>query len=104
MADRVQDEQPTTIEFAPIPTWRGPRPTIMNVQAAKDLFFRYDGSRFYMSRDGAEGDYQEAGIPPEVEAAWLEELKRAKLCLLSQKGNWRVLGFFLHHADFGHLA
>ena len=48
----------------------------MDLQSARDLFFRYDGSRFYMSRDGVEADYQEAGVPPEVETTWLEELKR----------------------------
>ena len=76
----------------------------MDLQAARDLFFRYDGSRFYMSRDGMEADYQEAGVPPQVETTWLKELKRDKLRLLARKGNWRVLDFFLHHADFGHLA
>jgi hypothetical protein len=76
----------------------------MDMREAKELFCRYDGSRFYMSRDGREADYQEAGVPPEVEATWLEELKRDKLRLLSQKGNWQVLDFFLNHADLGHLA
>jgi len=57
-----------------------------------------------MSRDGVEADYLEAGVPLEVEAAWLEELKHEKLRHLSQKGNWQVLYFFLHHSDLGHLA
>jgi hypothetical protein len=76
----------------------------MDLQEARGLFDRYDGSRFYMSRDGVEAAYLEAGVPREVESAWLEELKQDKLRLLSQEGNWRVLHFFLHHADFGHLA
>jgi hypothetical protein len=76
----------------------------MDMKEAKKLFVRYDGSRFYMSRDGVEADYMRARIPSEVEVTWLEELKRDKLRHLSQRGNWQVLHFFLHHADLGHLA
>lgn len=83
-------------EFHPVP--------IMDMQEAKELFFQYDGSRCYMSRDGRETDYLEAGVPREVEVTWLEELKRDKLRLLSEKGNWRVVYFFLDHGDLGHLA
>lgn len=76
----------------------------MDMQAAKELFFRYDGSVFYMSRDGVDADYREAGIPRDVEAVWLDEMKSDKLRLLSQKGNWRIVYFFHHHSDLGHLA
>jgi hypothetical protein len=76
----------------------------MDMQEAKKLFFQYDGSRFYMSRDGVESDYLKAAVPPGVEATWLEELKRDKLRHLSRRGNWQVLHFFLHHADLGHLG
>lgn len=76
----------------------------MDLQEARELFVRYEGSRFYISRDGMEADYLEAGVPVEAEAAWLAELKHEKLRRLSQEGNWQVLHFFLHHADLGHLA
>jgi hypothetical protein len=76
----------------------------MNRQEAKKLFLQYDGSRFFMSRDGVESDYLGAGVPRKVEKTWLEELKRKKLRQLSKKGNWWVLCFFRHHEDLGHLA
>lgn len=76
----------------------------MDLREAKELFFRYDGSRFFMSRDGVEAEYLGAKVPARVEAEWLTELKRAKLHLLSRAGDWTALSFFLHHADFGHLA
>ena len=76
----------------------------MDLQEARQLFDQYDGSRFYMSRDGVETAYLEAGIPSELEGDWLEELKRDKLRHLSQKGNWRVPHFLLHHSDLGYLA
>ncbi len=76
----------------------------MDMHEAKKLFFRYDGSRFYMSRDGVEGDYLNAGVPPEAEAAWLKELTQDKLRLITQDGNWWVLHFLNYHADTGHLA
>ena len=76
----------------------------MNMQEAKELFFQYDGSRFYMSRDGVEADYLKAGVAPEAEAAWLRELTLDKLRLLSREGNYKVLQFLNHHADVGHLA
>ena len=76
----------------------------MDMQEAKKLFFQYDGSLFYMSRDGVEADYLKAGIPPEAETAWLMELTQDKLRLLSQEGNWIVLHFLNDHEDIGHLA
>jgi hypothetical protein len=75
----------------------------MDTQEAKGLFFRYDGSRFYMSRDGVEAGYLEAGVPPEAEAAWLRELTCDKLRFLSHGGNWAVLHFLNHHSDVGYL-
>ena len=74
------------------------------MKKAKGLFFRYDGSRFYMSRDGVEADYLNAEVPPEAEAAWLRELTQDKLRLLSEEGNWWVIRFLNYHADTGHLA
>jgi hypothetical protein len=76
----------------------------MDLQEAEELFRRYDGSRFFMSRDGREEEYREAGVPREIEAGWLEQLKLDRLRLLSQEGNWQVLAFFLHHSDLGRLA
>jgi hypothetical protein len=76
----------------------------MDREEARSLFFAYDGSTFYMSRDGVEEAYRGAGVPPEVQSAWLEDLTEIKLRDLRQRGNWRVLHFLNHHADHGHIA
>jgi hypothetical protein len=71
---------------------------------ARELFFDYDGSRFYMSRDGVDAEYERSGVPPEVERAWLEDLTAKKLGLLAAPGNWSVVSFLVHHGDTRHLA
>src|SRR5262245_4643010 len=71
---------------------------------ARELFVTYDGSRFYMSRDGVEAEYERYGIPPEVERTWLDELTARKLELLPEPGNWAVVSFLLHHGDTRHLT
>jgi hypothetical protein len=76
----------------------------MDREEARRLFFAYDGSTFYMSRDGLEEEYRGARVPPEVESAWLEELTDMKLRDLHRSGNWRVLHFLNQHANHGHLA
>jgi hypothetical protein len=76
----------------------------MTLREAKKIFFEYDGSRFYMSRDGVETAYVNAGVPPKTEAAWLEKLTQQKLAALQLKGNWAAIHFLAHHGDYGHLA
>ena len=73
------------------------------MDAAKDLFFRYDGSWFYMSRDGVDREYAAYNIPRSTEKLWLKELTTKKLAALGDSGNWRVIHFLIHHADFAHL-
>jgi hypothetical protein len=75
-----------------------------NVERARRLFFKYDGSLFYMSRDGTDAEYVELRVPRRMERARLRELTRRKPAGLSRKGNWRVLNFRLHHSDYRHLA
>ena len=76
----------------------------MDMKEARRLFMTYDGSCFYMSRDGVEATYREAGVPPEVESAWLKELTHVRLRALPRKGNWKVLRFLNNRADYQHLA
>ena len=57
------------------------------MDAAKDLFFRYDGSLFYMSRDGADREYTQYDIPKSTEKLWLKELTAQKLAALHDSGN-----------------
>jgi len=70
---------------------------------ARELFIRYEGSRFYMSRDGLEASYLEHRVPKEVEARWLEELTAQRLRELSMSGNWRAVHFLIHQGDYRHV-
>ena len=76
----------------------------MNLKEAKKLYFAYDGSSFGMTRECVLDQYREAKVPPEVEAAWLEELTRDKLRLLSRRGDFMPLHFLMDHGNLGHLA
>ena len=64
------------------------------LEHARDLFIRYDGSSFYMSRDGADIQYQRYAVPNELEQKWLEEITTNKLDMLGTPGNWRVVHFY----------
>jgi hypothetical protein len=75
----------------------GPRHNDFSV--AKDMFFRHDGSRFYMSRNDVESAYLAYGVPEELERKWLGELTEQKLELLQSPGNWWSIDFLLHHRD-----
>jgi len=72
-------------------------------EAARRLYFEHDGSKFYMSRSGADGEYERYRVPSTLEAAWLEELTQARLEELDKRGNYRVVNFLLHHGDLRHL-
>lgn len=67
---------------------------------AKKLFFDYDGSRFYMSRDDVVDSYIQAQVPPQIEAQWLAELKVEKLAALEEPGNWKTVYFLQHHGMY----
>ncbi|OBF13540.1 hypothetical protein A5730_02645 [Mycobacterium sp. ACS4054] len=67
------------------------------------LFFQYDGSQFYMSRDGVEQEYLDCAVPGELEASWRRELTAAKLARLDQPGNWSTLDYLHHHNDTRYL-
>jgi ribosomal protein L40E len=70
---------------------------------ARDLFFKYDGSRFYMSRNDVEFDYLRFKVPKDLEEQWLAELAERKLALLDKPPNGGVLHYFWHHGDVRHL-
>jgi hypothetical protein len=75
----------------------------MNLSEAKKIFFQYDGSLFYMSRDGADSQYAEMNIPKETETLWLEELTSEKVESLKSSGNWHAIHFFINHDDHRHV-
>ena len=77
------------------------RPT--DLEAAREMFFAHDGSRFYMSRNDLEQRYLDYRVPRPVEAEWLAELTEEKLAALHERGNWRSVNFVLSHSDTRHL-
>lgn len=44
-----------------------------NLERARKLFFDYRCSRFFMSRDGADHEYDQCGVTAEQEAEWRKE-------------------------------
>lgn len=76
----------------------------MNHSRAKQLFFEYAGSRFYMSRNGVEDEYNLLDVPSDVENQWLKELTDAKLQLLDDRGNWKIVQYLLHHGETRHWS
>jgi hypothetical protein len=70
-----------------------------SMQRARELFFQYDGSGFYMSRDGVSGEYREYRVPPELERRWRQDLTAEKIAKLDQPGNWSTLNYLCHHND-----
>jgi len=75
----------------------------VNLDQAKKLFFKYDGSSFYMAHDGVAEEYRSANVPIEKEREWMADLTQQKLTALAEKGNWQVVHFLNHHRDYRHL-
>lgn len=71
---------------------------------ARELFRQYNGSRFYMSRDGVESTYLSFHVPKDTEAEWLAKLTAERLQQLNTPGNWGVVTFLLQHSDFRHVT
>ena len=43
------------------------------MERAKELFFKYNGNRFFMDREGDGSEYESYRVPKETEKAWAEE-------------------------------
>jgi hypothetical protein len=74
-----------------------------DTEKAKELFFKYDGSTFYMSRDGVEKEFYSYDIPDSLQKDWLTELREQKLSKLNERGNWTIIHFLNHHRQKGYL-
>jgi hypothetical protein len=74
-----------------------------SLEEAKRLFMNYDGSRFYMSRDGVEQKYRDYHIEPTIEQEWLGELERKRLAQLHDNPNWMTVYFFINRRDYRYL-
>lgn len=73
------------------------------VVAAGELFFRYDGSRFCMSRDDLEEEYLAHRVPDSLEVEWMRELTGQHARSLSGSYDWRALNCFPSHGDTSHV-
>lgn len=71
--------------------------------AARELFFRHDGSRFYMSRNGLEEEYLAHRVPKNLEVKWMRQLTEQHARSLSGSYDWWALNFFLSHRDTSHV-
>lgn len=78
-------------------------PQTQKLERAKRLFMEYDGSRFYMSRDGIENEYASYGVTVATEIEWIQELENEKLKKIEEKGNWKVVYFFTNRHDYRYL-
>jgi len=76
---------------------------VYSMDRPRELFFKYDGSRFYMSRDGVEEEYRSYEVPEQLRKEWLEELTATKLDMLDAGSNCSVVYFLLNHRDTRHL-
>ena len=50
-----------------------------DLAAARELLFQYEGSSFYMSRDGLEQEYLGHRVPKSLEAEWMRELTEQRM-------------------------
>lgn len=72
-------------------------------EAARALFFAYEGSAFYMSRDGRESEFESLRVPAETKRRWLDELTSERLAAIGEPGGWRSVNSLVHHELLGHL-
>ena len=70
---------------------------------AHELYIEFDGSEFYMSRDGVDVEFETLRVPRAKRREWMKELTAAYLQRLSEPGNWKSLSFFSHHWDYSHV-
>jgi hypothetical protein len=75
----------------------------VELEEAKEIYFQYQGSTFFMTRDGV--DYTMfLEVPHEVLTEWDAEIKDLELAKLGLPGNVEALSFLAHHGYFEHLG
>ena len=62
--------------------------TPKDLAAARDLFLQYEGSSFYMSRDGLKQEYVSHRVPRSLEAEWMRKLTEQRIGSLSASDDW----------------
>jgi hypothetical protein len=59
---------------------------IRDLRQAKALYFVYEGSEFYMSRNGVDGEFRDYAVPDEVRNDWEADLLAMNLVRLRTMG------------------
>lgn len=80
-----------------------PSVTPTDEAAARALFFAYEGSTFYMSRDGSDREFAAMQVPRALRERWLKEMTEERLASMGGPGGWRSVNFLWHHGVSGHL-
>lgn len=63
----------------------------MDLEKGKQIFFRFNGSRFHIDRE-CQDEYKKCRVPKNIELEWLEEIKINFLNKISvEKGNDKVV-------------
>lgn len=74
-----------------------------NLNKAKKLYFKYDGSQFYMSHDGADEKYNKYNISKEIESVWKEELIIQRMHEYEVSSNFMKLHTLIYYSRFNLL-
>jgi len=77
-----------------------------NLSKAKEIFFRFGGSFFHMSREGEYEKYEKFRISKEQEIKWLKETMDSKFNKLDIDNDFSILDFsdsITHHYYFEYV-
>lgn len=72
----------------------------MNIEKAKELFFRYSGNKFFMNNDGVLELYRQCNVSIEIEKEWL--FKMESECydeLIKEINNQSFVDLFIRYVD-----
>ena len=70
---------------------------------AKEIYFNFQGSRGYMSREFMLKTFDSYKVPPDLLGQWFEELENQHLSRLGEPGNYTVVLFLALHDRWQYL-
>lgn len=68
----------------------------MNLKKGKQIFFKYNGSRFHIDRE-CPNEYKQCGVPKDVEQQWLEQIKIISLRNISVERGYNKVILINHY-------
>ena len=75
---------------------------VENLEKARRMFDQYDGNRFFMAREGVEGEYLRYRVPEQMEVQWRKEnQEEIKQSLFSDLDNCKIA---LQFCQYGHYT